>query len=134
MYERMLDKQIIPSIDDMAAHCGESEALFRSLLTWMALQPGTEQKIVFPYGNHYGWSAAQRRKGKLICHIFAEKDAFTVMMHLSDRQYRSIYAQLLPYTQDFIDHRYPCGDGGWIHYRITRPEHLADIQQLLSLK
>lgn len=134
MYERMLDKQTLPAIEDMAAHCGRAAALFHALLAWMAQHPGMEQKITFPYGNHYGWSASQRRKGKLICHIFPERDALTVMLRLSDRQFRSVYAQLLPYTQEVIDHRYPCGDGGWIHYRITCQEHLRDAQTLLSFK
>lgn len=33
-----------------------------------------------------------------------------------------------------IDAKYPCGSGGWIHYRITNKEHLDDIMKLLELK
>lgn len=56
------------------------------------------------------------------------------MMRLSDRQYKSVYGQLQKYTRDYIDNRYPCGDGGWIHYRVTREEHFDDIKTLLSVK
>lgn len=33
-----------------------------------------------------------------------------------------------------IDHKYPCGEGGWIHYRVTSREHFDDIRKLLTVK
>lgn len=56
------------------------------------------------------------------------------MMRLSDEQYQTVYDQLQKYTQESIDNKYPCGDGGWIHYRVTGGEHLDDIKALLALK
>ena len=50
---------------------------------------------------------------------FAEDNAFTVMVRLSDKQFGSVYGHVQTYTQAYIDHKYPCGDGGWIHYRVT---------------
>lgn len=46
----------------------------------------TNQKITFPYGNHYGWAITHRKGQKLICRIFPEKE--------------------------LIDNKYPCNDGG----------------------
>ena len=83
----------------------------------------TEQKIVFPYGNSYGWGIAHRKKNKLICNVFAENNAFTVMVRLSGRQFASVYDQLQEYAQKHIDDKYACGDGGWIHYRVSSKEH-----------
>lgn len=134
MYERMLDKQIMPSIEEMTAFCGENGERFSALNEWLESAYNAEQKIVFPYGNHYGWGVAHKIKSKLICNIFAEDNAFTVMMRLSDRQYQSVYEKLHKYTQEAIDHKYPCGDGGWIHYRVTDGEHLEDIKTLLTVK
>ena len=51
MYERILNKQETPS----------SEAA---------------EKIVFPYGNNYGWVIAHRVRSILICNIFPEDGAF----------------------------------------------------------
>ena len=93
-----------------------------------------EQKIAFPYGNKYGWGIAHKKKNKLICNIFAEDNAFTVMMRLSDQQYNTVYGELQKYAQEHIDNKYPCGDGGWIHYRVTCGEHFDDIKTLLSVK
>lgn len=60
--------------------------------------------------------------------------SFTVMMRLSDKQYQAVYDQLPKYTREYIENKYPCGDGGRIHYRVTCKEHLDDIKTLLSVK
>ena len=134
MFERMLNKQAMPTIEEMIEFCGENAERFTLLNEWITSVFDTEQKIVFPYGNNYGWGIAHKKKNKLICNIFAEDNAFTVMMRLSDKQYKTVYHQLSKYTQEYIDNKYPCGDGGWIHYRITCKEHLDDIKTLLSVK
>lgn len=94
----------------------------------------TEQQVTFPYGNKYGWGIAHRKKKKLLCNVFAEKNAFTVMLRLTDKQYESVYERLQDYTKEYIDNKHPCSDGGWIHYRITHKEHFDDIKLLLSMK
>lgn len=134
MYERMLDKRNEPTIAEMTAYCGENGELFALLNEWLAQIYGTVQKPTFPYGNHYGWGIAHRKKQKLMCNIFAEKNAFTVMMRLSDKQFQSVYEQVQAYTREYIDNQYACGDGGWIHYRVTCREHFDDIQKLLAVK
>ena len=134
MYERMLDKQNEPTIAEMTAYCGENGELFALLNEWLAQTYGTVQKPTFPYGNHYGWGIAHRSKKKLLCNIFPEDNAFTVMVRLSDRQFASVYGNMQKYTQEYMDHKYPCGDGGWIHYRVKCKEHLEDIMKLLIVE
>lgn len=134
MYERMLNKQEKPAFADMAAYCGGCSHLFTALNEWLSAVHNTSQDISFPYGNQYGWGVAHRKKKKLICHVFAEDGAFTIMLRMSDKQYDSIYEQLQAYTQEYIDHKYPCGDGGWIHYRVTCQAHLDDAKTMLSVK
>lgn len=134
MYERMLNKQAMPTMEEMTRFCGENAERFSLLNEWLSSAFGTEQKIVFPYGNKYGWGVAHKKKNKLVCNVFAEDNAFTVMMRLSDGQYKTVYNRLQKYAQEYIDNRYPCGDGGWIHYRVAGKEHLDDIKTLLSVK
>lgn len=134
MYERMLNKQTIPTIEEMTIFCGENSARFSLLNEWLTSAFDTEQKIVFPYGKKYGWGVAHKKKNRLICNVFAEDNAFTVMVRLSDKQYNTVYNQLQKYTQEYIDNRYPCSNGGWIHYRVTGKEHYDDIKILLSVK
>ncbi len=134
MYDRMLNKKIMPTVEEMTEYCGENAELFSALNTWLSDTYNTEQKVVFPYGNNYGWGVAHRKKNKLICNVFAEENAFTVMMRLSNKQYESVYGQLQEYTKEYIDNKFPCSDGGWIHYRVLCEEHFRDIQKLLSVK
>ena len=134
MYERMLNKLEEPTIAQMTAYCGTCADLFTWLNKWLSSAFGTAQAVTFPYGNQYGWGLAHRKNKKLICHVFAEENAFTVMMRLSNKQFASVYSQMQAGTREQIDHKSPCGDGGWLHYRVTCKEQLDDIQTLLSVK
>ena len=134
MYDRMLDKQSKPTFDDMAAYCGEGRERFIRINEWLSRVCHTTQDISFPYGNHYGWAVAHRIKKKLVCNVFAESGAFTVMIRLSNEQFRSVYDQLETETQERIDNKYPCGDGGWLHYRVTSDAFFDDVQKLLAVK
>lgn len=134
MFDRMLDKTAQPTVEEMTAYCGERGALFSELQAFLLAQPDITREVRFPYGNKYGWSTVFREKKKLLCDVFAEEGAFTVMLRLSDKQFASVYADLQPYTHAYIDGKYPCGDGGWIHYRVLEKEHLADILALLKVK
>ena len=134
MYERMLNKQVKPTTEEMASFCGENRDYFILINQWLSDTFETEQQIVFPYGNKYGWGIAHRKGKKLLCNVFAEDNAFTVMMRLSDKQYKTVYDKVQRQTQEYIDNKYPCGDGGWIHYRIICEENFDDVKLLLSAK
>lgn len=56
------------------------------------------------------------------------------MVGLSNFQFETIYEKLNKYTQDYIDDKYSCGDGGWIHYQVTCNEHFDDIKKILTVK
>lgn len=134
MYERMLNKQESPTIEEMAAYCGENAERFSLLNDWLHSTFGTDRKVVFPYGNQYGWGIGHYKKKKLICTIFAENGAFTVMMRLTNAQCEAVYGGVTAVTQRLIDNKYPCNVGGWIHYRVTGAEHVKDIKKLLEVK
>lgn len=134
MYDRMLDKHNRPAFDDMAAYCGKSMELFIRINKWLSEVCETTQEIVFPYGNNYGWGVAHRKKKKLICNVFAENGAFTVMIRLSNEQFLLLYGGMGEETRKCIDNKYPCGDGGWLHYRVTDEAQYCDIQKMLEVK
>ena len=134
MYDRMLDKRNRPAYDDMAAYCGKSMEMFIRINEWLSNVCDTTQEISFPYGNNYGWAVAHRKKKRLVCNVFAEDGAFTVMIRLSNEQFRLVYDQMKKETQERIDNKYPCGDGGWLHYRVTSESHFCDIKKMLEMK
>lgn len=53
---------------------------------------------------------------------------------MSNKQYEILYGQLTKHAQEVIDNKHPCGDGGWINYRVTCEEYLEDAKRLLSEK
>ena len=130
----MLDKKEKPTMEEMTSFCGENGNYFVLFNEWLSDTFETEQQIVFPYDNKYGWGVAHKKAKKFLCNVFAEDNAFTVMMRLSDKQYRTVYDKVQRLTKECIDNKYPCGDGGWIHYRIICEENLDDAKQLLSAK
>lgn len=134
MYERMLNKNEKPTAEQMASYCGATSTMFTELNEWISNGDSMVQAIVFPYGNNYGWGISHKKKGKLICNVFPESGAFTVMIRLSDKQFSSVYEKLDEYAKEYIDNKYPCNDGGWIHYRVTAEEQLADIRTLIATK
>ena len=134
MYERMLNKSEVPTMDTMTAYCSAAAAMFTELNERLSVEHNTTQAIVFPYGNSYGWGISHKKKGKLVCNVFPENGAFTVMLRMTNTQFMSVYDRLGDYAKNYIDNKYSCNDGGWIHYRVTDKEQFADILSLLSVK
>lgn len=130
----MLDKSKTPTVAEMTAYCGDTAAMFMELNNWLSTEYETTQTVVFPYGNSYGWGISHKKKGKLICNVFPENGALSVMLRMSNPQFASVYDGLEAYAKEYIDSKYPCNDGGWIHYRITDAEQLKDIQTMLVVK
>lgn len=134
MYERMLDKLHKPTFEEFQSHCGDLGNLLVEMDCFLSNELNCDQLLRFPYGNSYGWGNKYYIKSTHICDLFAEKNAFTIMLRLTNLQFRSHYDEMSNYTKNSIDGKYPCGEGGWIHYRVLREEHVEDIKKLLHLK
>ena len=65
MYERMLNKQAVPTIEEMTKHCAENAEHFSMINDWLATAFRTEQKVIFPYGNKYGWGIGHYKNKRL---------------------------------------------------------------------
>lgn len=50
MYERMLNKQVEPTVAEMTTYCAENAERFSTINDWLTTTFSTEQKVVFPYG------------------------------------------------------------------------------------
>ena len=46
MYERMLNKSDVPTVDTMTAYCGGTAALFTELNEWLSTEYGTTQTML----------------------------------------------------------------------------------------
>ena len=69
----------------------------------------------------------------LINQLHAEKEMrFPYGKHYG--QFDKMYEGALLETKKLIDNKYPCGSGGWIHYRVLTWQQLEDVFKMLRLK
>jgi hypothetical protein len=138
MYERMLNKLNEPSIQEIHDYIGKSA--FLTLNTFeetMKHRYDLKRDLRFPFGNNYGWGFKYSHKTKHLCYVFFEKDAITIMLQISGnlvQKLEKVLPECLPKTKNYWDTRYPCGEGGWIHYRVLNYEELNDVLRLLTIK
>lgn len=134
VYERMLDKQVVPSFDEMISYCGEVGVLWVKLDEYLKDKLGMKGCIRFPYGNKYGWSVKYSLKSKHICDVFAENGAFMVLIRITNDAMEPIYNELSDYAKAVWDDKYPCGSGGWMNCRVTGNDQLQDLMKIIEMK
>lgn len=132
MYERLLDKNVKPTIEEFMAHIGIEKELFENIDVFLMneLDSGKILKI----GAHDRcWQMSYHRKRKYICDIISEKNSFTVVTRLSEENLKQVYDDVLPYTKDCIDNS-PYRHRGWVEYRVLNTEHLKDAKLILQVR
>ena len=134
MFERMLDKQVTPSFDEMKSYCGETGDMWSEVDGYLTDKFDMKSCIRFPYGNKYGWGVKYSRKSKHFCDIFAENGAFMVLIRMSNDAIDSIYNEMSEYAKVVMDNKYPCSNGGWLNYRVTGNEQLQDLMKIIETK
>jgi hypothetical protein len=134
MYERLLDKTISPTFDELITYSGESGALWIELDEYIIETFSVQRQIRFPYGNKYGWSCKYFIKRKHICDIFAENGAFALFFRVNNSQLDVVYDELSEYARNICDNKYPCSEGGWLTYRVREQSHMDDAKKLLFTK
>ena len=134
MYERMLNKQKIPTFDDLIHYSGDMGPLWLELDKRMEEKYNAAKQIRFPYGKEYGWSVKYSIKSKHICDVFAENGAFTALFQVSDKAMDTIYDELGAYAKDVWADKFPCASGGWIEFRVLNKERLCDLEKIIYAK
>ena len=138
MYERMLCKEIQPSLADMYDVIGEEGSeLLLELDEFLRQNYAMVSEIRFPFGNNYGWGIKYSHGAKHLCYVFPERCSFTVMIQIGKNELNKFYKKLdsfIPKTKELWEHRYPCGEGGWLHYRVFNRQEIEDIKELIKIK
>ncbi|WP_343208317.1 DUF3788 domain-containing protein [Anaerolentibacter hominis] len=139
MYERMLDKQSVPTTDQIAGYIGADGVRNLQILeNQLTARYDLRRELRFPFGNSYGWGYKYSHKSKHLFYLFFEKEAITAMMQLGDHhvpEVEDLLPSLSPEIQALWADRYPCGtNGGWIKPRILTEADLEDILKLVEVK
>lgn len=136
--QRFFDPKKAPEPTEIEALLGETASQrFHHLDAFLQNSYDITCELKFPFGKHYGWSYKYSIKGKMLCYVFFEKDTFTVTITIGKGDLPKLekeLPQMLPRTQQYWENRYPCGDGGWIHYRVQNDDELQDVKRLISIK
>ena len=139
MYERLLDKNVIPNETEIADLLGQqSHERLAALEDRFRKSYRLSRELKFPFGNDYGWGYKYTHGSFHLCYVFFEKGSFTVTLQIGDKLVPSleeVIRSMLPKTRDLWKDRYPCGEhGGWIHYRVLNDEELADVIELVAVR
>lgn len=139
MYERMLNKEAQPEIQEIRQYIGEAGWSFTERFEeMMNVRYDLRRELRFPFGNSYGWGYKYSHKTKHLCYLFFEKNAVTIMTQIGDREVPALYTLLptLPEAaRSLWQKRYPCGnEGGWINYRILTEEDLETVIRFIEVK
>ena len=139
MYERMLNKQIVPTEDDIKKHIGEKAVdNMNSLLKIMKETLEADITLRFPYGKEYGWSYKASKKSKHLFDLFFEKGSISAFLQINKIETEkeiAKYNKLSEEGKEYWKNKYPCGKtGGWIDYRITNKKQLKDVGVFISIK
>ena len=138
MHERMMNKAEIPTDEQIRGHLGEAAyknlTLFNSKLS-ETFDLTLEKK--FPFGNEYGWGYRYSVKKKQLIYLFFERGSLNMMIRVDEpkNEKESVLLNgLSAKGKECWKNKYPCGNGGWIHYRIITREDLKDAGIFLSLR
>jgi len=137
MYERMQNKEIEPSLGEMYAAIGpESVSILDDFEQFLRSSYDIVTELRFPFGNQYGWGIKFSHRTKHLCYVFPESGSFTVTLQIGaeSAKLEARLDSLLFRTQEMWKHRYPCGKGGWIHYRVLDRKEIEDIKELIKIK
>ena len=139
MYERMLNKNTIPEINEINDYIGKKsveyiELIIESLRNVLDIK----LELKFPFGNNYGWGYKVSNKTRHLFYIFFKKNSIVITLQISkikSEKELKIYNELSEEGKKYWENRYPCGDnGGWLHYRILNKRQLKDIGLFLKIK
>lgn len=139
MYERMTDKSIEPTVDEIQQYIGpEIWSLLQKFEDMLNSRYEINRELRFPFGNSYGWGYKYSHKTKHLCYLFFEKDAMTVTFQIGDKEVpklNEILPTLSENAQSLWENRYPCGeDGGWVHYRIIEEGEMDSLIRMIEIR
>jgi hypothetical protein len=136
-FERMLDKEKMPTAKDIADYLGKDAAeAWGDLTAFLAENYNFTPETVFG-GRKYGWAIRYRRSGKSLCTLHPEKGAFTVLVVLGGKETEQALAALSsfnPNVADTISNAKQYHDGRWLWLRVLNRHETADIKRLLQIK
>ena len=111
MYERMLNKQLIPTEDEINNYIGKKSVENIELIKKsLGKKFDISMNLKFPFGNDYGWGYKVSNKSKHLFYIFFEKECITITLQISKiktEKETENYNNLSKEGKNYWKNRYP---------------------------
>ena len=123
-----------PTPEEVSAALGESNAVWKTLLEWLADQGVIEQewKSISP---KYGWSLRQKLKKRTIVHLAPCDGCFRVVLILGDRAVAAArQSNLSRDVLKLIDEATRYAEGTGIRLLVRQKQDLAAVRKLALIK
>lgn len=139
MYERMLDKRTVPTIEQIIQHIGKP-AFDRLYKVEQQLHNlfSLKRELKFPFGNKYGWGYKYSHRTKHLFYVFFIKDGLLFFLQIGDKQVPLLEERLPKLSTKANEvwmNRYPCGDhGGWVNYPLYEDDELNSLIDMVQIK
>lgn len=142
MHERMMEKTIQPSDEDMINWIGQSLIAEE----WMALRHFlTETYDIVPIfnsgGKRYGWNLQYRFAGRPLCELYPEHGSFTALVILGQVELQQAMERLEIFgslVQQALTDTPRYHDGCWLYIRVFDPRtchrDVQEIEELILIK
>lgn len=129
-----LDKNSMPSENDIASAMGTCYPLWQQLVTYIAETYQMEAPLSYG-GKNYGWNLWFRKSGKALVSLYPQMEHFIAQVVLGKAQVEQ--AMSLPLGEKvgrLLRETPQLHDGKWLFIPVDSAQDVRDVQQLLLLK
>ena len=140
-YERLIDKNTLPSDADMIEVIGQPLAEAWTGLRRFLVETYEIDPILQYGGKRYGWNVQHRKGGRPLCEMYPECGSFTALVVLGKKELDQALDRLEtfgPTVRYALENTPRFHDGCWMYIRVSEPQtckqDVADIEQLVLIK
>lgn len=120
------------TLNDLLDYCGEVKYSWLELESLIGRDYDYYKTVI--NSNREGWGVKYTIGSRCLCYIHPENDGIIIFFHIRTDTIEKIKDQLSEYALLVWENAYPCGDGGWIRYKLTNYTQIPEVHKLLNYK
>lgn len=135
-YERLLNKSVCPSSEDIKVTIGERYLLWEKIHQFIEQHYDFEKQLAF-FSKNYGWTVRYRKGSKTLISCFPEHGAFSVLLVLGMKESEKVNQVRNELNENFLsvfDATEQLRDGKWMWIRMLNDSDLESIIKVLQIK
>lgn len=135
-YERLLEKQEIPSEDKILHFIGNKAKYWLQIHEFIEENYDFEKQLAF-FSKNYGWTVRYRKSKKTLVSCFPEHNAFSVLLVLGRTEAEKVNKIREELCQSFLevfDTTEQLHDGRWLWFRVLEQQDLDSLIKVIKVK